>query len=56
MSTPILDRVLGALKAMLSTPIVDGKHSVFQVFSTLIVVRILTALKAIVNRNVNSHC
>ena len=31
MSTPTVDRALVALKATLSTPIVDGRHGVFQV-------------------------
>ena len=64
MSTPTVDRILVALKATLSTTIVDGKHSVFQVFVALKltvplalkVVGILVALKATVGRNVNSHC
>ena len=53
-----------ALKATLSTPIDEGKHSIFLVLgsseatgrSALKVVGILVALKAVVNRNVNSRC
>ena len=64
MSTPTVDRILVALKATLSTPIVDRKHSVFQVLvalkatgmSALKAVGILVALKATIHRNVNSYC
>ena len=69
-----------ALKVTLSTPIVDGKHSAFQVFGSSVSYRNvcvvgfgsseshgqqecqlplltgLVALKAIVDRNVSSHC
>ena len=34
MSTSTVDRILELRKATLSTPIVDGKHSVFQVFGS----------------------
>ena len=57
MSTPTDGRILVALKAMLSTPIVNGRHSVFQVLSP----HLMSALKvagimvATVDRNVNSH-
>ena len=65
MSTPTVGRILVALKATLSTTIVDGKHSVFHVFLVALkltvplalkVVGILVALKATVGRNVNYHC
>ena len=64
MQTPTVDRILVALKATLSTPIFDGSivSSRFLVAliatgtSTLRVVGILVALKATVDKNVDSHC
>ena len=64
MPTPTVDRILVALKATLSTPIFDGSivSSRFLVAliatgtSTLRVVGILVALKATVDKNVDSHC
>ena len=64
MPTPTVDRILVALKATLSTPIFDGSivSSRFLVAliatgtSTLRVVGILVAMKATVDKNVDSHC
>ena len=64
MPTPTVDRILVALKATLSTLIFDGSivSSRFLVAliatgtSTLRVVGILVALKATVDKNVDSHC
>ena len=64
MPTPTVDRILVVLKATLSTPISDGSivSSRFLVAliatgtSTLRVVGILVALKATVDKNVDSHC
>ena len=64
MGSIVPSRFKVALRATLSTVIVDGKHCVFKLLSSsesqrnvaLKVVGILVALKAIVHRNVNSHC
>ena len=63
MSALKFGRILVALKATLSTPIVDGKHTVLQVLSSfesymsaLKVDRIFIGLKATVDMNANSHC
>ena len=71
MSTPTVDgkrlessRFSVALKATLSTPMVDGRHSASRFLvalkatstSALKVVGILFALKATVDRIVNSYC